>query len=260
MSERIPTVKLTFTEWTNIVLLLVTELGEENVKNVLRRALGEERANRLIEEKKGPRLSKDDNRAIVREAWDLIPGADKEAKMDWCILKGRAAFDTDERFLEVVRYSRARVEEDEAAGGTIDNAPPAKTWRRDLSVVQAKDESVEFWTRGLSQPIGDGRNADGGFEWIIARVTGKGFERLLIMVMGGDRPPQRIFFDGDFTNAGFSIPMLEEAHWKVESRGGTMTIYLNGKSIWSKSGNYQVEAAWMNGYPKRHSTGEWREH
>lgn len=141
MSERIPTVKLTFTEWTNIVLLLVTELGEENVKNVLRRALGEERANRLIEEKKGPRLSKEDNRAIIREAYDLIPGETREAKIDWCIAKGRTAFESDERdalesekrFLEVVRYARARVEEDEAAGGTLDNPPPKPAGAEELT-------------------------------------------------------------------------------------------------------------------------------
>jgi hypothetical protein len=135
---------------------------------------------------------------------------------------------------------------------------PSTGWRRDVSTIQANNETVEFFTRGLSRPSGDGRNRDGGMEWIISRITGQGFERLLLMVMGGNRPPQRIYFDGEFVNSGFSIPMLQEAHWKIESRNGTLTVYLDGRNIWSKSGGYRVNGAVMNGYPRRESTGEWR--
>jgi len=264
MSERIPTLKLTMTEWTNLVMSVVQSLGEERVKDILRRALGVEAADLLIEKKSGPKLTKEDNRRIIRELYnDPLTGPTRDAKIAWAMQIGRRAFESDERFSEVLKFVNARVAEDEAAGGTIDNPPPKPepapvVWRRDLATIQAVNESVEFYTRNLSRPSGGGHNADGGMEWIIARITGSGFERLLLMVMGGDRPPQRIYFDGEFTNSGFKIPMIEEAHWKVESRNGTLTVYLNGNAIWSKSGGFRVGAAVMNGYPRRHSTGEWR--
>jgi len=116
--------KLTFLEWTNLILAVVQSLGEDTVTGVMRRALGEERADLLIRDKKGPALSKDDNRAIVRELYEVCPGQTREEKIGWAIAIAQPAFETRERFMEVVRFVRGRVEADEAAGGTMDNPPP----------------------------------------------------------------------------------------------------------------------------------------
>jgi hypothetical protein len=120
----LPTLKLSFVEWTNLVMSVVASLGEDAVKGVIRRAIGPERADKLIEDKKGPALSKDDNRAIIRELYAVVPGATRDDKIAWAIEIGRKAFDTDERFADVLAYVRDRVAADEAAGGTIDNPPP----------------------------------------------------------------------------------------------------------------------------------------
>ncbi len=116
--------KLTFLEWTNLILAVVKSLGEDTVTGVMRRALGEERADLLIRDRKGPRLSKDDNRAIVRELYAVAPGQTREDKISWAIAIAQPAFDSRERFLEVIRFVRERVEADEAAGGTLENPPP----------------------------------------------------------------------------------------------------------------------------------------
>jgi hypothetical protein len=245
------------------VLAVVREFGSDEVKAALRRAIGEDRENKLIGEKAGPALSKDDNRAIIREVYHMAPGESEDAKMVWAMETFEPCFETRERYLEVLQFVRARVEADKAQGGTIDAPPvpkpePEAQWRRDLATIKAVDGVVEFYTRNLSRPSGGGHNADEGMEWIISRITGHGFDRLLLMVMGGGRNPSRIYFDGEERNGLFSIPMMDEAHWKIESSGGTLTVYLNGKSIWTKSGGYHVTGAVMNGYAKRHSTGEWR--
>jgi hypothetical protein len=53
------------------------------------------------------------------------------------------------------------------------------------------------------------------------------------------------------------MPMLEEANWEVVAKNGALRVILNGKEIWSRAGGYSVDKAIMNGYPNRHSTGEW---
>ena len=132
-----------------------------------------------------------------------------------------------------------------------------QTWRRDLATVQASNNSLKFWTRNLTIPTGGGKNRDNGMEWIITRVHGQGYSRLLIMVMGGNRPPTRIYIDGEFVNSRWAMPLLDPVHWEVKAADGKLMIILDGKEIWSKQGNYTVTHAIMNGYPNRHSTGEW---
>jgi hypothetical protein len=140
---------------------------------------------------------------------------------------------------------------------------PSGDWRRDVAEVRAVDGAVEFRTRGITRPTGYGLNADGGFEWIIARVHGNGYSRLLIMVMGGNRDPSRIYLqagdDAPFWNGRFTVPMQQEAAWRVEAPGGRLRILLDGREIWRSDGGGQTVAhAVMHGYPKRQATGEWR--
>lgn len=121
--NRPPTVKLSRDEWVNLVTTAVTEIGEEPIREAVRLALGPERANKLIEEKEGPRLSKRDNHAVIRAVYPLIPGDTRQAKIDWLIDKAAPCFIDEKRFFEVVSYVRHRVEEFEAAGGSIDHYP-----------------------------------------------------------------------------------------------------------------------------------------
>ena len=110
-------------EWVNLITAVVLEIGEENAKGILRRAIGDERANLLIEKQEGPRLSKDDNRAIVKEMYDYVPGSTREEKVEWAIRIGKQVFGSGERFSEILDYVEHRVAEHEEAGGTIDKMP-----------------------------------------------------------------------------------------------------------------------------------------
>ena len=126
----LPTVKLTLPEWTSLITALVLEIGETNARQIMVNALGEARATKLIEDRAGPALSKQDNHALVRELYTFIPSATRADKITWLIAKGRTAFATDARFAEVVAFVRDRVEAFEAAGGTLETnvdpvTPPA---------------------------------------------------------------------------------------------------------------------------------------
>ena len=121
--NRPPTIKLTRAEWTNIITAIVLEIGEGNAKTVLINALGEERANLLIEKREGPRITKPDTHRIVQELYPFIPGETRTEKENWLIQFGRNSFGNDERFMEVLAYIRHRVGEFEAAGGTLDQFP-----------------------------------------------------------------------------------------------------------------------------------------
>jgi hypothetical protein len=129
-----------------------------------------------------------------------------------------------------------------------------------VATVQAVDGAIEFRTRGITRPGGDGLNRDGGFEWIVARIHGGGFGRLLIMVMGGNRNPSRLYLDGAEINGTFAVPMEREAAWRVEAPDGRLRILLDGREIWRDgSGGRTVTHGVMHGYPNRESTGEWRQ-
>lgn len=123
--NRLPTVKPTREEWVNLVTIVVTDIGETNAVAIMVAALGEARAKRLIDDKQGPALTRRDNHAIIRALYPYIPPVDgsREAKIDWAIAKGRAAFASDERFSEVLAYVLDRVKEFEDAGGSIDKYP-----------------------------------------------------------------------------------------------------------------------------------------
>jgi hypothetical protein len=108
--NRPATVKLTRAEWTSLILAVVLELGIDTAKTILRNALGEERANLLIEQQSGPRLSKEDNRAIIRELYPHAPGETREEKIEWAIATGVSVFGNTDRFAEILAYVQHRVE------------------------------------------------------------------------------------------------------------------------------------------------------
>ena len=137
--------------------------------------------------------------------------------------------------------------------------PKDGPWRTDMATIQASKGVVEFETRGVISM--SGKNKDGGCEWIIARIEGQGFDRLLIMTMCGNRAT-RIYFQsgGKATeiNGRFPRDLPNAAKWRVEANGGTLRVYLDGKEIWSQAGKYTVWRAVMGGYPNRQMQGEWR--
>lgn len=127
--NRPATLKLTRDEWINVTMAALELLGEEPLRLALQAAVGTERADKLIVDKEGPRFSKRDNHALVREVYKLIPGATRLDKIDRAIAEAAPCFATEERLLEVVQFCRQRVEEFEAAGGSLDvfPDPPAPT-------------------------------------------------------------------------------------------------------------------------------------
>ena len=126
-----------------------------------------------------------------------------------------------------------------------------------MASLLAVNGRVTFFTRGVTKPTG--RNSDGGWEYILARIKGNGFERLLIMAMGGNRPPSRIWFNHKrFVSGAFPVPLLDEAKWEVYNDGTGLVVDLDGKRICRCDGQYRPTGAVMNGYAKRESTGEWK--
>ena len=148
--------------------------------------------------------------------------------------------------------------------GTNTNEEVGGGWRdgRTVGVIPASNNSVEWETLDVGAPTG--LNRPGDAEWIIARIEGQGFTRLLIMTMDttGGRDPSRIFLEGPgggFWDGRFSVPIPGIARWRVESGGGAMRIFLNGNEIHSMSGNFTVERAVMADSPPRGFIGQWRE-
>jgi hypothetical protein len=134
-------------------------------------------------------------------------------------------------------------------------------WRdgRDVDVIQAVNNAVEFRTRNVLPAPGG--NRDGGMEWIIARVNGSGYSRLLIMVMAGNRPPTRIYFQtgGTWTetNSRFSVPLPGPSLWRVEARSGAIRVLLDGREIWAAAGSYSVDRVTMCDSVARGFLGQW---
>jgi hypothetical protein len=132
-------------------------------------------------------------------------------------------------------------------------------WRSDMATIQAKAGVVAFETRNVESPRQ--MNADGGCEWIIARIEGRGFDRLLLMTMCGGRPSRIYFQSGGRAleiPGRFPAALPGPSKWKVEATGGRIAVYLDGREIWSQNGKYHVDRAVMNGYAKRGMKGEWR--
>lgn len=144
MSETtIKTVKLTRAEWIALVMVLIADLGQGTVENVILTALGEERGRVLINKQEGPALSKQDNRRIVQELYQVAPGVDLDSKITWAIQIGQRAFPDAARFAEILAYIYARVSPADLA-----DPPPVVD---DLVAPDPVDESDTF----LWEPRGD---------------------------------------------------------------------------------------------------------
>lgn len=137
-------------------------------------------------------------------------------------------------------------------------------WRdgRSVATLTASNNAVEWETLDVQAPTS--RNTPGDAEWIISRIEGQGYTRLLIMTMytdGGKRNPARILLDGPdrtLSDGRFQLPLTGIAHWRVEYSRGALRIILDGREIWSKSGNYSVDRAVMCDSTPRGFIGYWR--
>jgi hypothetical protein len=134
-------------------------------------------------------------------------------------------------------------------------------WRSDMAEVKAVDGVVTFRTRNIQRP--PGANKDGGMEWIIALAFGHGFTRVLLMTMGGNRPPSRIHcqtpHEERHTNANvFEVPLAREATWRIVGKGGALSIELDGREISRIDGQFTINGAIMQGYANRGFLGEWQ--
>ncbi len=137
-------------------------------------------------------------------------------------------------------------------------------WRdgRSVEALPASGNVVEWETLNIGAPTSPNRPGDA--EWIIARIEGQGFSRLLIMTMytsGGARDPSRIYLEGPgggMWDGRFNVPLPGIARWRVEASGGALRIFLNGSEIWSAAGNFTVDRAIMGDSPPRGFIGEWR--
>ncbi len=158
----------------------------------------------------------------------------------------------------LIDWLRGKVEKVEP-----DPVPEPVGWRdgRDVGVIAASDNAVEFWTRDVLPAPGPNRPGDA--EWIIARIEGSGYRRLLIMVMWGPRPPSRIYFQtgagATFENSRFSVPLPGPSRWRVEASGGALRVILDGREVWSARGGYGVTRAVMCDSAPRGFLGQWRE-
>ena len=177
---------------------------------------------------------------------------------------GCAWIDRDRINREIDRLKPDETETTPDTTPTTTQPPaPVTGWRdgRDMATIAATGNAVSWRTRNVLPAPGAGHNQDGGMEWIIARIEGAGYNRLLIMVMGGSRPPSRIYFQfGDqapFVNSVFPVPLPGPSQWRVEASGGALRVFLDGKEIWSRAGGYGVSRAIMTGYAKRGFLGEW---
>ena len=102
----------------------VLDIGEQQIRDVVRQALGDTRYNRLVVEKKSTRTTKQENHAMVRGIYPFLPGANRAEKEQYLIDLGRKVFTDDKRFIAVLEYVKSRVSEHEDAGGTIEDFPP----------------------------------------------------------------------------------------------------------------------------------------
>jgi hypothetical protein len=139
--------------------------------------------------------------------------------------------------------------------------PPTVAWRKDMATIKAVNNAVEFKTRNVQLPTRP--NADGGSEYIIARIMGDGYARILLMTMDTDkgrRNGARIFAEGpgggEF-NGRHPVPLPGPTSWRVWSDGTKVRISMDGKEIFSAAGK-SVREVVMNGYHKRGFLGEWR--
>ena len=102
-------VKLTVAEGLALINALETGIGTVPLTAALVTALGPVRATTLIVERKGVRLTKEEVVELVKAVYPLIPAATTKDKLIWVVRAAKPAFDTQERYLEVIRYVKERI-------------------------------------------------------------------------------------------------------------------------------------------------------
>lgn len=165
---------------------------------------------------------------------------------------------------EEVRTEAATQESSSPSAETPATENVGGGWRdgRDVGVISASNGVVEWETLNVQAPTSPNRPGDA--EWIIARIEGQGFSRLLIMTMhtsGGRRSPSRIFLEGPgggFSDGRFPVPLNGVNRWRVQSSDGALRVFLNNREIWSAAGNFRVDRAVMCDSPARGFLGQWR--
>ena len=277
--NRLDTVKLTPPERSNLWSLALKLIDDpannidyQLLRDSVAKALGPDRADDYLARLRGTEVpnfrdvSRRENVLLLAAAYPHIPGADEDAKMDWVIREVRPAFTPERWGNEIMPYLLERIAEYRAAGGTLDRYPDVVAdtlnWRRDLETFPVENGVFRFHTRNVERPLE--LNENGGAEYIIARLDGRGFQRVLIMAMQGNRPPSRIFIQfgsDDFheTQHPFPMPLMEEMEWEVSANNGPLLIKLNGTLIykWDHDHVFTIESVTMNGEPRRHMIGEW---
>jgi len=141
--------------------------------------------------------------------------------------------------------------------GKPDKPDNSNPWRdgRDLDTLLPVDGVIRFETRDVLKPPGP--NLPGDSEWIIARIEGHNFGRLMIMTMEGNRPPSRIYFDGAEIHGRYPVPDPGPTAWVIDAHDG-LRLWRNGELIWTVAGHYVLRHAIMTGYPRRGFLGQWR--
>ena len=140
---------------------------------------------------------------------------------------------------------------------------PPQEWQRGYraEMLPAVDGVVSWRTRNVEKPTGP--NRDGGAEWIIARIEGDGFQRVLVMTMSGPRNPSRVyvqFADGQstFFDGLFPVPLAGPSVWRVWATGDEVKIELDGRVLRSiPIRGARVRGAILGGYQLRSFIGEW---
>ena len=89
---------------------------------------------------------------------------------------------------------------------------------------------VEIETRGISHQ--DGRNDDGGWEYIFLTLHGSGFDRVILFHAGGSGRKVRFKVGTAPMQTGLCTDNLPDAHtWRVTWGGGEMMLLLDGLQI-----------------------------
>jgi len=140
------------------------------------------------------------------------------------------------------------------------------TWRRGEARF-AMTTSAEFETRGIRWQ--KDKNADGHHEYIIARIEGTGFERILLYHCSGPgrmgRIQVRVKHPDDYRENLRAFPVANEVlvapcAWRLVDDGSRLRLIQRGREIWSCAfEGMQMERLIMEGgYAGRAMKGEWR--
>ena len=141
--------------------------------------------------------------------------------------------------------------------------PDAGGWATESERVRfdpSRLGAVEMQTLGIvAQP---GRNADGGWEYMILTLHGDGFDRVLLFQVGGGRKAIRFKVGTQPAQNNVCSDNLPDAHtWRVEWGDGSMRVLLDGRQVGhDEDFNGAPSSAIFGGYDdsRRDFKGSWR--